>query len=313
MVAGALLLFVAWPTRRLWLEPVRLRRILVLLGIAAIGIVGATGLPNALDWKSDTPYLDSVRGVVNYREGSGRGRLVQYRNSLDMALHHPLLGVGPGNWPVDYPRYASRNDPSLDQDDGMTSNPWPSSDWVAYVSERGVLATACLALALLGTLVAARQKGTAQDPVRQLEAIVLAATVLVTLVVSMFDAVLLLAAPTFFVWAIVGALMPEMAIRRSLAVLWRRLAALGGAVVMLAAASRSVLQVRAMAHYDVGTVRALREAALLDPGSYRIHLRLAIQYARRGYCPGVREEAGAASRRFPNAAEPKRMLQNCAR
>ena len=57
-------------------------------------------LPNRLEWKSDSPYLDSAAGLVNYKEGSGRGRLVQYGNSLRMTVAHPLFGVGPGNWPV---------------------------------------------------------------------------------------------------------------------------------------------------------------------------------------------------------------------
>src|SRR5262249_28051144 len=96
------------------------------LGVAAlVGGVAAVFLPNRLEWKSDTPYIDSAIGLVNYREGSGRGRLVQYTNSLHMTEVRPMFGVGPGNWPVVYPRYASRNDPSLTQDEGTTANPWP--------------------------------------------------------------------------------------------------------------------------------------------------------------------------------------------
>ena len=72
-------------------------------------------LPNRLNWRSDSPYLESLTGVANYKEGSGRGRLIQWNNTLAMAAHHPLLGVGPGNWPVFYPRYMSKDDPSFDR------------------------------------------------------------------------------------------------------------------------------------------------------------------------------------------------------
>ena len=72
-------------------------------------------LPNRLNWRSDSPYLESLTGVANYKEGSGRGRLIQYGNTLAMAAHHPLLGVGPGNWPVYYPGYMSPGDPSFDR------------------------------------------------------------------------------------------------------------------------------------------------------------------------------------------------------
>ena len=108
--------------------------------------------PTVSSGRATSPYLDSAAGLVNYKEGSGRGRLVQYTNSLQMTEAHPLLGVGPGNWPVVYPKYASRNDPSIAQDEGMTSNPWPSSDWVAYLSERGAIGLAALIVVLVGLL-----------------------------------------------------------------------------------------------------------------------------------------------------------------
>ena len=87
---------------------------------AAIGGMAAIALPNALNWNSESPYLDSARGVVDYKKGSGRGRLAQYANSLDMALANPVFGVGPGNWPVEYVSFAPDGDRSI-ADDGMTA------------------------------------------------------------------------------------------------------------------------------------------------------------------------------------------------
>src|SRR5262249_38893816 len=82
------------------------------LGIATlVGGLAAIFLPNRLEWKSDTPYIDSAVGLVNYKEGSGRGRLVQYTNSLHMTEAHPLLGVGPPNPPVLPPPYPSPHHP----------------------------------------------------------------------------------------------------------------------------------------------------------------------------------------------------------
>src|SRR5262249_4153644 len=41
------------------------------LGIATlVGGLAAIFLPNRLEWKSDTPYIDSAVGLVNYKEGS---------------------------------------------------------------------------------------------------------------------------------------------------------------------------------------------------------------------------------------------------
>ena len=99
--------------------------------------------------------------MVNYKEGSGAGRLVQYGNTLRMSLHHPVFGVGPGNWSVVYPHFAAEHDPSLSRE-GMTSNPWPSSDWRTFLSERGLAAFVMLMLAMMA-LVADALRGTRAD------------------------------------------------------------------------------------------------------------------------------------------------------
>ena len=40
---------------------------------AAIGGMAAIALPNTLNWNSDSPYLDSARGMVDYKSGSDAG------------------------------------------------------------------------------------------------------------------------------------------------------------------------------------------------------------------------------------------------
>ena len=42
--------------------------------LARAAAAAALLLPNTLDGRSDSPYLDSARDLVTYREGSGRGR-----------------------------------------------------------------------------------------------------------------------------------------------------------------------------------------------------------------------------------------------
>src|SRR5688500_9901107 len=218
IVGGAIMLLVGWRLRGAWMDAVRRRRVSVLGGTAALAVIAALLLPNALEWKSESPYLDSVRGVVNYKEGSGAGRLVQYRNSLRMAAANPVLGVGPGNWAVVYPKFASRNDPSLN-DEGMTSNPWPSSDWVAFAAERGFVAVALYAMALFGLLVGAWMRARSATSAHELlGAVALAATVVIASIVGAFDAVLMIAIPSLFLWMIVGALSPAGKPRHTLPV-----------------------------------------------------------------------------------------------
>ena len=301
-------------TWRRWCEPRTLRRLFV-LGIAAgIGAVAAVLLPNRLEWKSESPYLESATGLVNYKEGSGRGRLVQYTNSLRMTAAHPFLGVGPGNWPVVYPKYASRNDPSMSQQDGVTANPWPSSDWVAFLSERGAVGFALLLLLMLGLLwraLADLRRG-GRDAERILTAIALVGTLIATAVVGAFDAVLLIAVPTFFVWTLAGALAPPS---DEGVIIERRLYTIGlvTALVMgTIAVGRSAFQLAAMAVFSTTSRTSLLErGSWFDPGSYRIHTRLAQAYMARGDCRHALPHARAARALYPNAGEPRKLVASC--
>lgn len=296
------------------------RRIVFLAALSIVGVAVALALPNRLNWKSDSPYLDSVRGVVDYSSGSGKGRLIQYRNTLHMVAQHPVLGVGPGNWAVRYPHYAVRNDPSLTHDDpGMTANPWPSSDWVAFVAERGPIAVVLLLIGVIGIVANAfrsvRGSGAnnpaARDPFLP---IALVATVLVTGAVGMFDAVLLLAPPTLLVWAALGALSPAGRIRHEWTLDGRtgRRWSLVALVVLGVFTLRSALSLQGMAAFEPGTrLSAVHSAALWDPGSYRVQLRLAqLSLATHG-CSAARTPARRAAAMFPTALEPRAILRRC--
>jgi O-antigen ligase len=292
----------------------RWSRAFLLAAAAAIGIGAALVLPNTLDWNSDSPYLDTAKSVVNYKGGSGHGRLVQYGNTLRMSSHHPLLGVGPGNWAVVYPKFASRDDPSL-ASDGMTANPWPSSDWMTFLSERGLVAFALLGLALV-SLVADGLRGLGADraPGDRLVAAALLGTIVVLLVVGSFDAVLLLPVNALIAWSLLGALSP--AARERSAVELPAVRRLGAVVALVAAGAlaiaRSATQASAMEVFSTSNRASVLEAAsTLDPGSYRIHVRLAAAWINRGSCTRAKPHARAARALFPDAAEPKVLLSRC--
>ena len=292
-------------------------RLLLLPATLLLGAGAALALPNTLDWRSDSPYLDSVKGVVDYRQGSGRGRLQQYANSVRLLARDPILGVGPGNWAARYPAIAPAGDPSLAAD-GTTANPWPSSDWVAFLAERGVLGLAALGAAV-ATLAwwAHRAAWRGADADRALLGSAFGAVLAATLVVGLVDAVLLLPAPAFLAWTTLGALAgasgSEAGALRPLAVprRARRLAALALGLALLGGAARGVAQGRAMALFGTGRAADLAAAARLDPGSYRIRLRAAELAARAGRCTAVREHAGAAAALLPEAAAPRRLLARC--
>jgi hypothetical protein len=300
---------------RLWEDQQLRRRVLRLGGLAMGGLLLALLLPNRLNWTSDSPYFDSLTGVANYKEGSGRGRLIQYGNTLGMAADHPLLGVGPGNWPVHYPRYMSSSDPSFDPDDIIPTNPWPSSDWMAMLAERGIPASLCLLLVgaaiALGAWARVR-RGSRHVP--NLSDLTIVATLIAVVVVGALDAVLLLPAPTLFVWTTVGALASTARPIREIALtppgrraLVAAVALVGGILIL-----RSSAQVIAMGLSDGGSRREMELASTIDPGSYRIHMVLAQQYRSAHRCDLARPHAERAAALFPNHPAPKVLLKACA-
>ncbi len=339
----------------------RLARVLL---AGALGGIVAIALPNTLNWASDSPYLDSARGMVDYSKGSGRGRVAQYQHSFAMAKPNPIFGVGPGNWPVRYVRFAPANDRSL-TDDGMTANPWPSSDWVAFVSERGFVAAVALLLAFVTLFFRAfrgwREGGDVSEtaePERLTESerlaesehlaeserrtepeqladqerlqvnqerarvvsdrvllkLALAGTIVAVMVVSAFDAVLLLAAPAFLIWSIVGAATGVRVGPRPVELSKKAWTIAAAAVLLIAIASaaRSATQMRSMALVGRGgqTAGWVRGAAW-DPGSYRINVRVADLLSRRGRCMAARPHANRALGLFPYSAAAKRIVRRC--
>lgn len=311
----AVLVVAAWVWRRgtMWRDASARRGLILIITGMVVGGVGAIVIPNSLDWRSDNPYLESAKGIVNYREGSGRGRLRQYANSVQLAARHPVLGAGTGNWAVEYPGVAPSNDPSLSQETGMTANPWPSSDWMAMLSERGLPAFVSWTMLMAGLGLAGLWGwGRLDAPLdERLRAIAGAAVVLVVAVEGAFDAVLLLATPTLVFWGAMGALMPPAPSAAASAPMGRTRRLLLSVVILatgLAAAEHSALKISSMAAYSQGQ---LGRAVSLDPGSFRARLRYAqLMMSRTSRTRGC-TEAKAALALFPRSPDAKRLAAGC--
>ncbi len=290
-------------------------RRLKLLGIAAaLGLAAALIIPNTLEWKSRSPYMDTVTGLADYRKGSGHGRLVQYTRTLSLAASHPLLGVGPGNWTLVYPRSVDGFDPSIDYNTGRTMNPWPSSDWVAILSERGLPALAVMLL-FFGFMFAGawRRAGRPAEGDDQLEGAALAAVLAASGVVACFDALLLLPAPSLLVCGLAGALcapsgfsvklnVPRRALYAALLLVW-------GAALL-----RSAGQIASMSIYSKARNKAqVSRAALFDPGNARVRARLdALNNKRRPAPPPPPADMSAPDDDAPGAEQPEPAMDEAA-
>ena len=291
------------------------RRASVALTATIVGVVAAVVIPNRLEWKSDNPYLESVTGVVNYKEGSGAGRLRQYQNSARIALSYPL-GVGAGNWPVQYPSFAPSGDPSMSETTGMTANPWPSSDWMATLSERGGLGVATWgALVAILLLTAWRVRhDAARTAAERLAAVAGASVLLIASIEGLFDAVLLLPVNALVVMAVAGAMIPAGDAAgpwRGRLMIGAGLRTVGTVVVGLllgSAVVQSAGRVEAMRLYTEGLFDL---AAARDPGNFRVRVRAAEQFIARGDCKRARPHAAAAKRLFPSAPAAARVSAAC--
>jgi hypothetical protein len=295
-----------------------LRRGALLLLAVTLGVGAAATLPNTLAWRSKSPYLDSLRQVAEYQTGSGRGRLIQYRNTWNVAADHLLLGVGPGNWAVEYSRYRTRRDPSLLRGGAMPSNPWPSSDWMALLAEQGLIGAGLFVLVLAGFVKGAwGLLGAGKDPWAKGRGLALLGTVVSTAATGAFDVVLHMAAPALFFWVAAGTLLPPGRPTTTLLVS-RPLArsALLGAVALVGSTMvyRSGVQALAMAVASTGpSARSLESASRLDPGSYRLHMMAAEAWLKRGRPDLGRGHAEAAAELFPYVPEPKLLAERCGR
>ena len=293
-----------------------------------LGVAIAVLVPNRLAWNSDSPYRDSITGLVDASSGSGRGRLIQWRNSLDLVPDAPILGVGPGNWFIHYPRVTTPGDPSFSGWDTIPTNPWPSSDWVAFISEIGIPGTLLLLLAGLAMVITALRRlwssetdggtppmdGRGMGPERERgepgESVALVATLAAAAVMGTFDAVLHLAAPTLFVFTISGLLVPVsgVVIDRALGKRTRRMLVVGSVLAMLVLVSMSLGQDRTIRVTQADrSLTAFRAALRFDPTNFRLHLRLAMN----GPCTARLRHARIARTLLPYHQAPRDALRAC--
>ncbi|HEU0077859.1 MAG TPA: hypothetical protein VFQ76_09450, partial [Longimicrobiaceae bacterium] len=279
---------------------------------------GATALyaPNQLRWKSDSPHLESLRGIVDYQTGSGRGRMIQYANNLGMVRDHPLGGVGPRNWMVEYVRYASPSDPSVQPEALLPVPELPQGDWIGIVVERGI--PALLLLLAAGVLAFARgvrSLAAESDPGAASRSLALLLLLAALAVIGCFDPVLLTPAAAFLAFLLLGALLPAGPVRLEAALPGRR-RALAVAVAVLAGlvpVTASARQLGAVYLYRGGvSPELLQTATRISPQDYRAQFLLAYLHTEAGACDRARPHIELAHRLYPTAPGPVRLRERCA-
>ncbi len=307
MLLGTL---VGWKSLRAPGEP-RTRRLRGAVLALALGTLTAVALPNRLDWRSSNPYTETLTRITDYRAGSGKGRIVQYKNSLKMLRYDPVFGVGPGNWFVHYPRVTTPGDRAFDPTDPIPTNPWPSSDWVTFFVERGPVGGFLFFAAFLAALLACLRGARSGDRERALGSVALLGTLGAAFVCGLFDAVLLLPAPMYFVMAALGALLPRPGrpvVNRMLSGGKRLTLSVVVLVLVLVTTAITAGQLYALIiTQDSTSSRTMRAALAYDPGDYRLNLIM----MNRGSCRTRLPYARATADLLPYHPAPRRALREC--
>lgn len=286
------------------------------LGAAAVaGALAAWLLPNRLTWNSPSPYAESLRTIVDYRSGTGRGRLLQYANNMRIVRDHPVGGVGAGNWPVAYLAYAPPDDPTKQMGSWLLPGQrLHNGDWIGYATELGVPGALFLLLAgaslLGGCLRVIRRSANAE---RVLRAIALGATLLGLGVLGLFDSPLHTAASGFLLFTTAGALAPPERRGPALVLTYRGQAAFVMLVLLalLLGAFQSSRQLAAAALYRSATPASLSSAIRIHPGDYRAHMLMVYYWSEAGRCDLAASWFERARPLFPSARTPQWLRRGC--
>jgi O-antigen ligase len=266
----------------------------------ALGATSAILLPTRLSWSSAHPYRDTLAHLVDPDQGTGRGRLQQYRNTLRIIATHPLLGVGAGNWSAAYPGYAPPTDPSNRPGLVWQTPARSTSDWLGFLAERGIFAFTFFLMAMGGIARRAirRARSDASEASRE-HSIVVLASLAIAGMAGAFDSVLQLAAPSFLLFLVMGSLgeavrqAPMVSIR--MPPFHRALATVVIAAMLLGLGTLPLRQVIAVRRFACASGAAEQErAAWLAIGNPRLFVRAAGSWRREGHCEWARELARRA-------------------
>lgn len=282
-----------------WLVFTRGRGV-VIAAVAAFGAALAALLPSRLAWSSATPLKSTLTRLVDADSGSGLGRLTQWSASLGLLPEHPLLGVGPANWMVAYPRVSPPGDATFREDVVFATGRLLTSDWVSVLVERGLPVAVCglaLAVAVAARLVRAT------DPLTPVAASVLAGLV----VMGQLDSVLQVPPGLALAALLLGVGVPRDAAAPAPG--GARLAVAG--VLALGAVNAALLFAAFLLRTGGGSFEALEWAAKLAPGDPLVRQELSEAYVLQHRCADARPHLDALARQLPFHTAVKALVAAC--
>jgi hypothetical protein len=295
-----------WRTPPLGVE--RFRRDLRMWA-AAVLVGAALAIPMvAYVWGSIHALESSASRLLDYSDGSGRGRLLQLSVTAQIASSHLAFGVGPGQWPISYAAAAPASDPSLLPGIKRVDDR-PLNEWVGLAAERGLPAVIVLGAAVICLLARATQLA-ASDVGRGATA---SAVIVTVYVLGNFDAVASDAATMQFVGAVVGVLLPPPGPCPSRRGATRRRFAMCVLLFVFATSAVSVFgqAIGTWLYHSRLSEARLRRALQFHPFDYRARMLLALSRLHLEDCRGALSQLSIASRLRPTFPAPHQLAATC--
>ncbi len=252
---------------------VRTRAALGVAGAVVSAVAIAAVAPVGLRWTEPHPFADTFSRLAEWRTGSGAGRIAEWAASSRLFLEHRLLGIGPGNWFVEY---------------GVAHNGdhFPHADGLALLVERGAIGTGLALTVATAVLHGWKER---RDV---LGWPLVASTVLAAGALGAFDSVLQLPAPLLWLTLVcfVGLRSAATPVRAP---------ALALALVVLAVGAALSFGSRLLSTSDATPFDRLELAATLDPFDGELRLALAEAWISAGRCDQAARHLEAAQQLLP--------------
>jgi O-antigen ligase len=130
----------------------------VVAAVVAVSVPGRFNPRDAGDRKRYSGVVDVVEEGFDANSTALRTRFGLWRRTLSMIGDHPILGVGPGNWPVEFPRYA---EPGATRDGVLSATLAPRqahNDYLERAAETGIVGLLAFGVLVAGAVRSVRSR-----------------------------------------------------------------------------------------------------------------------------------------------------------
>lgn len=290
----------------------------VWLAAIVTGAVAAVVVPNNLGWRPSA-FQASAETMFQYESGTGRGRIIQAMTTWRMIVANPM-GVGPGQWSVRYPAYASADDPSMSWRAFYPGPQVPRNEFLSLIAEFGVPVLLFMIAVASGIVMRVVKQLRCQQLDDRQSGVLALGTTFTVLVLGIFDSILRVPPTLALGAAMMGLAMNVAGTRSTLAhgatltarLTGRRILTVGYMLASLAYTNIATRDLAAM--YILQSMTSLEDvyrAAMVAPHNVEPRILLSIAFVTAGRCDLAKRHLDQASRLQPSARIIRHLRAGC--